>query len=197
MRSPVSDPDSRCAASSVIRRPASSLLCDAQKTACIGRGWERSGWYDRKHRRVRDLSCGDTRVFLEFEVRRVFCRRCRTVKREQLDFLADNPLYTRRFAFYVGRRCRSASIKGVAKELRLDWHTVKQLEKQYMTAQLAKAGTPGPKAIGIDEISIRKGHAYRIVVSDLIRGRPIWFGGTNRPEASMRQFYDWLRGNKA
>ena len=25
-----------------------------------------------------------------------------------------------------------------------------------MRAQLAKAGTPGPKAIGIDEISIRK-----------------------------------------
>jgi hypothetical protein len=33
--------------------------------------------------------------------------------------------------------------------------TVKTLEKQYMAAQLAKAGTPGPKAIGIDEISIR------------------------------------------
>ena len=35
-----------------------------------------------------------------------------------------------------------------------------------MRAQLARAGTPGPKAIGIDEISIRKGHDYRIVVSD-------------------------------
>jgi len=23
------------------------------------------GWYDRKVRRVRDLSCGDTRIFLE------------------------------------------------------------------------------------------------------------------------------------
>ena len=44
-------------------------------------------------------------------------------------------------------------------------------------AQLAQAGCPGPKLIGIDEISIRKGHSYRIVVSDLIRGRAIWFGG--------------------
>jgi transposase len=51
----------------------------------------------------------------------------------------------------------------------LDWQTVKALETQYMRAQLAKAGTPGPKAIGIDEISIRKGHTYRIVVSDLVR----------------------------
>jgi transposase len=146
---------------------------------------------------VRDLSCGDTRVYLEFEVRRVACRRCGTVKREKLDFLADNPLYTKRFAFYVGRRCRSATIKDVARELRLDWHTVKRLEKQYMAAQLARAGKPGPKAIGIDEISIRKGHTYRIVVSDLIRGRPIWFGGQDRSEASMAQFYDWLGKNKA
>jgi transposase len=145
---------------------------------------------------VRDLACGDTRVYLEFEVRRVFCRRCAKVKREKLDFLADNPLYTKRFAFYVGRRCRSASIKDVAQELHLDWHTVKTLEKQYMTAQLAKAGKPAPKAIGIDEISIRKGHTYRIVVSDLIRGRPIWFGGTDRSVASMAQFYEWLGENK-
>jgi transposase len=151
-----------------------------------------SGWYDRKRRRVRDLSCGDTRVFLDFEVRRVACRHCGTVKREQLDFLADNPLYTQRFAFYVGRRCASATIKDVAQELRLDWHTVKQLEKQYMAAQLKRAGKPVPAAIGIDEISIRKGHTYRIVVSDLIRGRPIWFGGEDRSEASMAQFYDWL-----
>jgi len=156
-----------------------------------------AGWYDRKLRRVRDLSCGDTRVFLEFEVRRVFCRRCGQVKREQLDFLASNPLYTKRFAHYVGRRCVSATIKDVAQELKLDWHTVKELEKQYMAAQLKRAGKPGPKAIGIDEISIRKGHTYRIVVSDLIRGRPIWFGGEDRSEASMTQFYDWLGENKA
>src|SRR6266702_377631 len=61
-----------------------------------------------------------------------------------------------------------------------------------MRAQLAKAGTPGPTVIGIDEVSIRKGHDYRIVVSDLIRLRPIWFGGQDRSEASMAQFYQWL-----
>ncbi|MGH8554310.1 MAG: transposase family protein [Gammaproteobacteria bacterium] len=58
-------------------------------------------WYDKKVRQVRDLSCGDTRVWLELEVRRVRCRKCATVKRERLDFLADNPLYTKRFAWYV------------------------------------------------------------------------------------------------
>src|SRR5665213_3251332 len=155
------------------------------------------GWYDRKVRRVRDLSCGDTRIFLELEVRRVECRRCGKVKRERLDFLADNPLYTKRFAFYVGRRCRAETIKDVAAELALDWHTVKALDMQYMEAQLKRVGTPGPQVIGVDEISIRKGHTYRIVVSDLLRGRPIWFGGEDRSEASMSQFYAWLGQKKS
>jgi len=57
--------------------------------------------------------------------------------------------------------------------------------------ELAKVGTPAPKAIGIDGISIRKGHTYRIVVSDLIREHPIWFGGEDRSEKSMAMFYDW------
>ena len=33
------------------------------------------------------------------------------MKREGLDWLGDNPFYTRRFATYVGRRCRSETIK--------------------------------------------------------------------------------------
>jgi transposase len=146
---------------------------------------------------VRDLSCGVWDIYLELEVRRVACRSCGHVKREWLPFLADNPAYTKRFAYYVGRRCRQSTVKEIADELRLDWDTVKTLDMQYMRAQLAKAGRPAPKAIGIDEISIRKGHTYRIVVSDLIRRRPIWFGGQDRSEASMAQFYAWLGENKA
>ena len=155
-----------------------------------------SGWYDRVTRRVRDLGSGDTRIYLEIEVRRVRCRTCNAVKREKLDFLANNPFYTKRFAWFVGRRCRTSCISDVAKELGLSWRTVKELDKQYMQIQLQRVGTPGPKAIGIDEISIRKGHTYRIVVSDLIRKRPIWFGGADRSEASMLEFFDWLGPQK-
>jgi transposase len=102
--------------------------------------------------------------------------------------LADNPFYTKRFAYFVGRRCRQATIKDVAKELNLGWDAVKDLDKQYMAAQLARAGMPAPKAIGIDEISIRKGHTYRIVVSDLIRRRPSDPSSTKLPRTvSLRQ----------
>jgi transposase len=178
-----------------VRRSACARdqACSAlKKTACGACGRVQAGWYDRKLRRARDFGCGGLRIFLEFEVRRIACRRCGQVKRERLEFLADNPLYTRRFAFDVGRRCRSAPIRDVARDLKLDWHTVKELDKQYMRAQLAAAPPPAPTVIGIDEVSIRKGHSYRIVVSDLVRERPIWFGGADRSEASMDQFYQWL-----
>jgi transposase len=81
--------------------------------------------------------------------------------------------------------------------LKLDWHTVKALEQQYMEAQLKRAGMPSPQVIGIDEIAIRKGHSYRIVVSDLLGGRPIWFGGKDRSEASMSEFYARLGKKKS
>ena len=38
------------------------------------------------------------------------------VKQERLDFLADSPFYTKRFAFFVGRRCRVSTIQDVARE---------------------------------------------------------------------------------
>jgi len=114
------------------------------------------------------------------------------VKRERVDWLAANPHYTKRFALYVGKQCRSASVKEVAEDLHLDWHTVKEMDKLYMREQLARGGEPRPGIIGIDEISIRKGHVYRIVVSDLERKRPIWFGGVDRSAESMAMFYDFL-----
>jgi transposase len=143
------------------------------------------------------LPCADHRIYLDVEVRRVDCRQCGAVKRERLDFLVENALHTKRFALYVGRRCRSGTIRDVAAELHLDWQTVKRLEMDYMREQIRRVGTPGAKVIGIDEISIRRGHTYRIVVSDLERRRPIWFGGDDRSEASMDQFYRFIGQKKA
>ena len=113
------------------------------------------------------------RIYLEVEIRRVDCKSCGKVKQEKLAWLADNPFVTKRFAFFVGRRCRTMTIKDVAEETRLDWKTIKALDQEYMREQLRRAGKPAPKVVGIDEISIRKGHTYRIVVSDLERRRPI------------------------
>lgn len=186
----------RSRGSSAIQRPGLSSWPGGKKNACGKCGTPHRSFYDRKVRRIRDLSCGELRIFLEVEIRRVQCRRCGNVKQEKVPWLATNRLYTKRFDWYVGRRCRETAVKEVARELKLDWKTVKSLEKESMHEQLRRTGTPGPKAIGIDEISIKKGHTYWMVVSDLVRRRPIWFGGVDRSEESLDRFYAWLATKK-
>ena len=66
-----------------------------------------------------------------------------------------------------------------------------------MREQLERASQASPKIIGIDEVSVHEGHDYRIVVSDLEKHRPIWFGGQDRSEKSMKEFYGFLGEKKA
>lgn len=125
------------------------------------------------------------------------CKSCAAIKTERLDWLSENPFYTRRFYLHVGRKCRKMSIKDVAEELHLDWHCVKELDKLYMAEQLRRYPARAPEVIGIDEISAGPRGAYRIVVSDVLRRRCIWYGGTDRSEKSMDEFYAWLGAEKA
>ena len=127
------------------------------------------------------------RIFLRFEGRRVACRRCGRVKPERPDWLAENPHFTRRFALSVGRLCREMTIKRVAALLHLPWDQVKDLDKQSMQALLAKAPAVRPRALGIDEVSLRKRPTYRVLVSDLDAERPIWFGGAGRKAEDVAQ----------
>jgi hypothetical protein len=95
-------------------RPGPTGLVRPQDPACPGQAL----------RRCPDLSrSGDSPSLLPA----LWCR-----ETGKVSFLADSSLYTKRFAYYVGRRCRSATVKDVAKELRLDWSTVKALEMQSM-----------------------------------------------------------------
>lgn len=109
-----------------------------------------------------------------------------------MEWLLDSPFCTKRFGYLIGEKCRAQSIRDVAKEHMLDWHTVKEIDKRYMEEQLRRAGKPTPRVIGVDEISVKRGHEYRIIVSDLEKGRAIWFGGQDRSEQSMDEFYAFL-----
>lgn len=160
-------------------------MCGCCGTVC-------RSFYDRRKAHIRDLQCGGRRIYLDVEIRRVDCRRCGKVKTERLPWLAATGLHTRRLMIEVGRRCRGATTQDVAKALHLNWHTVKALEKEYMAQQLAAAGPVRPRVIGIDELSVQKGHTYRIVVSDLEKERAIWYGGIDRSEASLDCFYKQL-----
>ena len=120
---------------------------------------------------------------------------CGAVKQEKLPWLANNPFYTKRFAFYVGRRCRRDD-PGCGRE------TPPRLEDGQgagdgVHARATPTGRDArPEGDRHRRTLHRQGHNYRIVVSDLVRGRPIWFGGTDRSEKSMDLFFQWLGPRK-
>jgi transposase len=83
------------------------------------------------------------------------------------------------------------TVKRVAEFNNLSWDQVWRMEKCYMR-RLLERHPPAKqfRAIGIDEISIRKGHTYAIVVADLDQRRPIWMGGQGRTEQDLQLFFD-------
>ena len=142
---------------------------------------------------VRDLDAGATRIYLEFEYRRVACPQCQAVKRETLAMLAKSARFTQRFEDRIGELCREMTVKRVAELNNLSWDQVWRMEKCYMR-RLLEQHPPAEhlRAIGVDEISIRKGHTYAIVVADLDEQRPIWLGGQGRTEQDFQLFFDTM-----
>lgn len=105
--------------------------------------------------------------------------------------LAKSARFTQRFEDRIGQLCREMTVKRVAELNNLSWGQVWRMEKCYMR-RLLEHHPPAKqlRAIGIDEISIRKGHTYAIVVADLERKRPIWLGGQGRSEKDVQLFFD-------
>jgi transposase len=93
----------------------------------------------------------------------------------------------------IGRMCRQMPLSEVAKLNALSWDQVRRMEMAYME-RLLKAHPPAEhiRAIGIDEVSVKRGHTYQIVVADLDQQRPIWMGGDGRTEEDMDRFFEHI-----
>jgi transposase len=142
---------------------------------------------------VRDLDAGATRIYLEFEYRRVACPHCKAVKRETLSMLAKSARFTQRFEDRIGQLCREMTITRVAELNNLSWDQVCRMEKCYMRRLLGQhPPSQQLRTIGVDEISVHKGHTYAIVVADLDQRRPIWLGGQGRTEQDLQLFFDTM-----
>lgn len=131
------------------------------------------------------------RLYLEFEYRRLYCRTCQGVKQEAIDWMAKSSRHTQRLEDTIGHYCRSMTVKEVADLYRMSWDQVWRLDMAYME-RLAAEHPPSKhlRAMGVDEVSVRKGHSYAIVVADLDQQRPIWMSEElGRSEEDMDKFF--------
>lgn len=112
------------------------------------------------------------------------------MKTETLSWLWQCGRFTKRFEEKIGRMARQMPLTEVAKLNQISWNQAWRMELAYMN-ELIKKHPPSFKirVIGVDEISVRRGHTYRVVVADLDERRPIWIGGEGRTKEDMDLFF--------
>lgn len=157
---------------------------------CSRCGCSGCAYHDRSQRRVRDLPLFAQQVELIIETRRVVCPVCGPV-REAIPWLEPHSRVTSRLADTVCRLAKVMSIKAVACEFHLSWHTVKEIHKRYLRRLHEPIDLTGVTRLLIDEFAIQTGHRYATVVVDAMRKRVLWVG-RGRSRASIRPFFALL-----
>jgi transposase len=108
-------------------------------------------------------------------------------------------LLTRRFtealADDIGRYADRTSVLEASRHYNIDYKTALAFEKAHLKRKLDNASEISPTRIGVDELHLGK-MGFRVVVSDLDAGRPIWIGGTDRSQESFEAFFTWLGEEK-
>ena len=128
--------------------------------------------YDSKDRCVRHLDILGMRTFVHFPCRRFMCAHCAKPATENVAWLRPKRRQTRAFEEHIYQRMRHKTpCNQIALEEGLSEKTVQEIFKAYAKHKLRQQQRSQPvRALGVDEISVRKGHKqYALVLSDLDR----------------------------
>lgn len=137
--------------------------------------------HKKRKRRIRDLDLAGSRAYVWFSYFDIVCS-CGYEGVEELDFVESYSRFTKRFEEKVITFCEVMCIKDVAKELRVGWETVKNIDKRNARKYVADLEYVSPKQIGVDEIAYEKGHKYLTVVRDVDLEKVIWVGKGRKRE---------------
>jgi len=142
---------------------------------------------------LKTVPIGFKKVFLKVTGYRLLCKECGRVCQEPIHLAHPKKSYDRALERYVMGLCDAMTIKEVAERVGLHWNTVKEIDKKRLSRRIPKArDLKKIRLLGIDEISIQKGHRYLTVVVDLERGAVVWVG-RGRTALSLKPFFERLR----
>jgi len=141
--------------------------------------------YDTSIRRWRHLDLGASKLLLEAQIRRLYCRRCDRVVTEAVPWARPRARHSRDFedvVAWLAQRCDKTTI---ARLLRTSSPRVvaQEVDGRRLTGLLR---------IGVDEVSFRKGHRYLTVVADHDEGGKVVWAGEGKNAATLGAFYDDL-----
>jgi len=164
----------------------------AKKRCSACRSWKviQKGY---RWRKLRVLPIGRKPVFVEVKMRRFFCRECGRTRYENLVIADKKKHYTHSLESYVMDLCSRMTIRDVAAHLGMNWRTIKEIDRKRLRRNLPKEkDLRRLRYLGIDEVSVRRGHRYLTTVVDLKTGRVVYVGEGRRVE-SLAPFFRRLK----
>ena len=160
-----------------------------------GRGAGRIVPTRRPTRRWRDLALREHLVELVYAPCRVWCARC-GLRVERVPWAEKWQRVTHALARAVASLTRELTWSAVAHHFRVNWKTIAAVVEGAVLWGLQHRRWDPLHAIGIDEVSRRKGQRHVTIVYDLGRGRVVWVG-RDRDAATMERFFAWLGPRRA
>jgi transposase len=147
-------------------------------------------------RRFRTVPMGSKPVYVDLEVQRVKCKRCRHVRQVNLGFADPRFSYTHAFERYALELSKHMTILDVARHLHVSWDVIKDIQKRYLKKKFSHPRLKDISSIAIDEIAVKKGHRYLTVVLDLESGAVI-FVGDGKGSDALGPFWRRLKSSQA
>ncbi len=155
-------------------------------------GWHTRAVYDRSVRRWRHLDLGGSKLWLEAEIRRLWCRRCARVRTEAVAWARPGARLSRDFEDVVAWLAQRTDKTTITKLMRTSWETVTAIVVRVVADHLDGGRLEGLYRIGVDEVSYRKHARFLTVVADHDRDGAVVWAGDGRDAATLERFYDEL-----
>lgn len=150
--------------------------------------------HDRRLKRWRHLDLGANRCVIECELRRLRCLDC-GVHLEAVPWARHGSHHTRDFEDLVAWLAQQMAKAPITRLLRVGWDTVGHIVERVVADRLDQRRLDGLVAIGVDEISYRRGQQYLTTVVDHETGGIVWCA-PGRNAATLQQFFDLLGDRK-
>lgn len=146
---------------------------------------------ETKERTFRMLNLGMKRTHLKINVHKIWCRRCDKKAWINIPFAYGKLPMTKSFVHYIIQLTAMTTLLCVALFLRLQWKTVKNIDKANLSKRAKQFSFKKLRYISIDEISIKKKHKYMTIFTDISTGQII-HAVEGRKEEHLRPFLKQL-----
>jgi len=139
---------------------------------------------------IRDRNIFGKPCYIIIHPRRYRCLRCHRQFTERFDFLDPNKSYTKRYAEWIHKIASKTDLNFVSELEGLGYKKVESLFYSISKQKISSEKKLKFDKIGIDEISLKKGHKdFITIISDLTNGRAIAVL-KDRSKESLDEFFD-------